>query len=326
MDTRGKVGIGLKKNSDGAIVVAGLSKSGPAETAGLLVGDVLETIDGRSVPLSVDAAGTMLNGAVDSVVAVKVKRSGVFSASTVSFKITRKDMDPKPPAQRRAAPPHMSTVVDNGGFSLSAIFDQGLNQSLAAVGAGVGIGVELKTQGGAVVIKSIGKGGGADKAGGRIQVNDAIVEIDGVPVEQKVETVQAKLLGARGSEVKLRVRRTGVFGFQVCLTPAPALPPGRRRAARAHLRVSLLPCIFELESQTDTRCLVPTCFSETLSDWMLDSRSFLAPPPPFFVLLLPFAVSSSSPLACFLALPTLPRLSTWLAHGSLPKRLQERIR
>jgi len=244
MDTRGKVGIGLKKNSDGAIVVAGLSKSGPAETAGLLVGDVLETIDGRSVPLSVDAAGTMLNGAVDSVVAVKVKRSGVFSASTVSFKITRKDMDPKPPAQRRAAPPHMSTVADNGGFSLSAIFDQGLNQSLAAVGAGVGIGVELKTQGGAVVIKSIGKGGGADKAGGRIQVNDAIVEIDGVPVEQKVETVQAKLLGARGSEVKLRVRRTGVFGFQVCLTPAPALPPGRRRAARAHLRVSLLPCIF----------------------------------------------------------------------------------
>ena len=91
MDTRGKVGVGLGKNDDGGIVVTVVSKGGPAETAGLLVGDVLETIDGRAVPgLSTDAAGTMLCGAVDSVVAVKVKRSSVLLApTTVILKMTR---------------------------------------------------------------------------------------------------------------------------------------------------------------------------------------------------------------------------------------------
>ena len=90
MDTRGKVGVGLGKNDDGRIVVTVVSKCGPAETAGLLVGDVLETIDGRAVPgLSTDAAGTMLCGAVDSVVVVKVKRSALLGPTTVILKMTR---------------------------------------------------------------------------------------------------------------------------------------------------------------------------------------------------------------------------------------------
>jgi hypothetical protein len=90
MDTRGKVGVGLGKNDDGGIVVTVVSKGGPAETAGLLVGDVLETIDGRAVPgLSTDAAGTMLCGAVDSVVVVKVRRSVLLAPTTVILKMTR---------------------------------------------------------------------------------------------------------------------------------------------------------------------------------------------------------------------------------------------
>jgi C-terminal processing protease CtpA/Prc len=93
MDTRGKVGVGLGKNDDGGIVVTVVSKGGPAETAGLLVGDVLETIDGRAVPgLSTDAAGTMLCGAVDSLVVVKVRRSTssvLLAPTTVILKMTR---------------------------------------------------------------------------------------------------------------------------------------------------------------------------------------------------------------------------------------------
>jgi C-terminal processing protease CtpA/Prc len=115
-------------------------------------------------------------------------------------------------ARQQASSPSMADITAaNTGFSLSTIFDQGL----AAVGGGVGIGVALATKDGAVVISSIGKGGGADKTSGKIQVNDEIVEIDGKPVEQKIEAVQQKLLGARGSEIKLRLKRYGVFGFQV---------------------------------------------------------------------------------------------------------------
>jgi C-terminal processing protease CtpA/Prc len=116
-----------------------------------------------------------------------------------------------PGGQKASSPSIAHTTAANTGFSLSAMFDQGI----AAVGGGVGIGVALAIKNGAVVISSIGKGGGADKTGGKIQVNDEIVEIDGKPVEQKLEAVQQKLLGARGSEIKLRLKRYGVFGFQV---------------------------------------------------------------------------------------------------------------
>jgi hypothetical protein len=116
-----------------------------------------------------------------------------------------------PGGQKASSPSIAHTTAANTGFSLSAMFDQGI----AAVGGSVGIGVALAIKNGAVVISSIGKGGGADKTGGKIQVNDEIVEIDGKPVEQKLEAVQQKLLGARGSEIKLRLKRYGVFGSQV---------------------------------------------------------------------------------------------------------------
>jgi C-terminal processing protease CtpA/Prc len=74
---------------------------------------------------------------------------------------------------------------------------------------GIGVTLALTTKNGAVVISSIVKGGGADKTGGKIQVNDEIVEIDGKPVEQKIEAVQQELHGARGSEIKLRLKRYG---------------------------------------------------------------------------------------------------------------------
>ena len=120
-------------------------------------------------------------------------------------------MAPKTPGQQASSRNLAHTAAANTGFSLSAMLDQGI----AAVGGGVGIGVALATKNGAVVISSIGKGGGADKTGGKIQVNDQIVEIDGMPVEQKIEAVQQKLLGVRGSEIKLRLKRYGVFGSQV---------------------------------------------------------------------------------------------------------------
>ena len=37
MDTRGKIGVGLKKNADGLIVVARLSTDGPAQQVGQIL-------------------------------------------------------------------------------------------------------------------------------------------------------------------------------------------------------------------------------------------------------------------------------------------------
>ena len=85
----------------------------------------------------------------------------------------------------------------------------------ACLGGAEGIGVKVQLKDGLVVIRGIQKGGGADKTGGRVQAGDVLVEIDGNTAGSSLDQVSARLAGVRGSEVKLRLRRTGVFGFQV---------------------------------------------------------------------------------------------------------------
>ena len=85
----------------------------------------------------------------------------------------------------------------------------------ASLGGAEGIGVKLQHEDGLVVIRGIQKGGGADKTAGRVQAGDVVVEIDGKTAGSSLDDVSARLAGVRGSEVKLRLRRTGVFGFQV---------------------------------------------------------------------------------------------------------------
>ena len=46
MDARGKVGIGLKQNEKGEMLIVWVASGGPAAVAGIQSGDVLEQIDG----------------------------------------------------------------------------------------------------------------------------------------------------------------------------------------------------------------------------------------------------------------------------------------
>jgi C-terminal processing protease CtpA/Prc len=208
-DTRGKVGMTLKKDIEGRIVVDGLAPGGPAEQAGVVLGDILELVDGLVVK-TVDAAGGRLSGPVGSDVILSMRRGVVFGSHSFDIRVTRKDLSLRRAESFKIQKPR-GIAEASSTFSNSSIFDH----MHAAVSGGVGLGVKLKQSGGTVVISAIGKGGGADNAGGRVQTGDVIVEVDDEPAGSTPEAVSKQLTGARGSTVRLRLRRVGVFGFQV---------------------------------------------------------------------------------------------------------------
>mmetsp|Transcript_72727 Transcript_72727/g.117964 ORF Transcript_72727/g.117964 Transcript_72727/m.117964 type:complete len:461 (-) Transcript_72727:658-2040(-) len=230
MDARGKVGIGLKQNEKGEMLIVWVASGGPAAVAGIQSGDVLEQIDGKATPKTFDATGSALNGPVDSAVTVTVRRSRVFGSSSFTLKLKRRGTPPPAPSAHSgtstasAVASAQSTTPNSGAFSITAIF----NQVHASLGGAEGIGVKLQHKDGLVVIRGIQKGGGADKTAGRVQAGDVVVEIDGKTAGSSLDDVSARLAGVRGSEVKLRLRRTGVFGFQMidvtCVREAPEPP------------------------------------------------------------------------------------------------------
>ena len=165
----------------------------------------MEQVDGKPVS-SIDEAGQRLNGPVDTVVVMTVKRGMVFGSHTFDIKVTRKEL-----AMKKTGSFTSPRQMASPAFSNSSIFDR----VHAAVGGGVGLGLDLAKSGSAVAIRAIRKGGGADKTKGKVQVGDVIVEVDDAPAGTTAEAVSKQLTGVRGTTVKLRLRRSGVFGFQV---------------------------------------------------------------------------------------------------------------
>lgn len=79
------IGINIKANEAGAVVISAVTVGGPADTAGLKVGDVIQAVDGRAVNgYSVSMVGDLLRGKVGGTVSVRVLRDG----TTHTFKVT----------------------------------------------------------------------------------------------------------------------------------------------------------------------------------------------------------------------------------------------
>ena len=88
----GGVGIDGVPRSDGAIVVRQLVLGGPAQLAGLQVGDVITRIDGKATAGSdfKDLVEHRLRGRAGTPVTLQVKRSG--SAKPLSFNLVRRQL------------------------------------------------------------------------------------------------------------------------------------------------------------------------------------------------------------------------------------------
>lgn len=90
--SRARVGIGIniKENEAGAVMISAVTVGGPADTAGLKVGDIIQAVDGRSVDgYSVSMVGDLLRGEVGGKVSVRVLRDGKQQTFSVTHALMR---------------------------------------------------------------------------------------------------------------------------------------------------------------------------------------------------------------------------------------------
>ena len=94
----GGVGLALYSEDDGSITVRGLLPDGPAEKAGIRVGDVLVSVEDAVVGF--EAAGRRLRGEVGTAVKLTVRRDG----KGLDFTLTRAAINLPPMAGKGGAP------------------------------------------------------------------------------------------------------------------------------------------------------------------------------------------------------------------------------
>jgi serine protease Do len=161
-------GMGLKE-AKGALV-AGVTEKGPAETAGLLAGDVIVRFNGRAVGTHRDLTRMVADTAVDSEIEVVVLRKGV--ETTLKVKLGRledgeKLMAAKEPEKPAAKPePTLPKVL---GLSLSTL-DKAARDKFK---------IKDKVAQGVVVAEVAPNTAAADK---RLQAGDVILQIGQEPV------------------------------------------------------------------------------------------------------------------------------------------------
>lgn len=189
--TRGRIGVqaqelsvdlaasfGLKE-PNGALVVA-LEKNGPAEAAGLMPGDVVQTFDGKPVQGSADLARLVASTKPGTAVQLGIWRKG--EARTVQ--VTVAELTPERPTVQ-GAPQEMPT--NRAGLALSELTPQQRKS--------------LRIDHGLVVRKA---SGAAQRAG--IQPGDVLLAINDVPIAT-LAAFEQQLARTAGESVALLIRR-----------------------------------------------------------------------------------------------------------------------
>eukprot|EP00961_Rhodomonas_salina_P257424 3479158-Rhodomonas_salina.1 len=173
---------------------------------------------------SAEWAGVRLSGPKGSDVKVKLVRTGMSGAENIYVTLKRDD----PPAaaaeaaqkraesERKQAEQKRADKAEaerkargEGEWSLFSM----VGDAASAVGLPTcGVGVKLADGNKEVVVAEVLRGGVADKSG-RVNKGDVLKEVDGQQVES-AESGAWKLAGPRGSEVKLKLVRSGLMGFE----------------------------------------------------------------------------------------------------------------
>jgi serine protease Do len=171
--------LGLEK-SQGALV-ANVSKDGPAEKAGVKVGDVIVEFDGKEVKDSGDLPIIVARTAVDKKVRMKVMRD----KKEVSLNVAVGELKDEEV---------VATAPEKGELGLTV---QRLTPQIAE-----SLGLD-KTEG--VVVTAVEAGSAADEAG--IRRGDVVLEVDRKAIRNLDEYKKAVAIARKGRGVLFLVRR-----------------------------------------------------------------------------------------------------------------------
>ena len=95
------IGLGISETEAGTIAITNLTMGGPADTAGLKVGDIIVSVDGRDVTgYTLNMVIELIRGAADTSVTLKVRRGGGLYSFT---------------AKRTVLPVSTVSATDHGG-------------------------------------------------------------------------------------------------------------------------------------------------------------------------------------------------------------------
>jgi serine protease Do len=190
--TRGWLGVMIQKvtpdiaeslglpDAQGALV-AEVMKDGPAQSAGIKVGDVIVEFDGHPIKDSTDLPMIVARTPIGKVVTVKVIRDK--AAQSLSVKIAElKDEE-------------MASVAPQESFGLTV---QSLTPEIAE---SLGLGSDVK----GVVVSAVDPGSSADDAG--MRRGDVIVEVNRKPVKDMASYRRALEGSGKGKNVLFLVRR-----------------------------------------------------------------------------------------------------------------------
>lgn len=195
------VGFVLSENDRKEKVVHAISPDGPAARSGVAVGDVIVTIDGRSIfDLDLDTAASLCKGEYGSECLLGIRKKGYFEVQPIL--VTRGFITSA--AVTSNAPP-----ISTGFFSSAPQSPGGmLFDGTSTPGSGLGFVLNEPFAYGEKVVQAVMPGAPAALAG--VQVGDIITAVDGVNITNlNINQAAALCRGPLGSDCILGCKRRG---------------------------------------------------------------------------------------------------------------------
>jgi serine protease Do len=183
-------GLGLPR--DRGVVVSDIEPGGPADQAGLRIGDVLDAIDGRRIDILPDLTSALYRES-----GARLQLAVLRGGNTLTVEVETVQPDRSLQAMAEVADPETHLVRRLGIIALD--IDGSVQQRL-----------HLRAGSGVIVLARVLQGPGATSA---LQPGDAIRAVNGAPVSSVDQLRRAAKERGRSEPLVLQVERNGRFRF-----------------------------------------------------------------------------------------------------------------
>jgi serine protease Do len=183
-------GLGLPR--DTGVVVSDVEPGGPADQAGLRIGDVLDAVDGRRIDILPDLMSALYREG-----GARLKFAVLRGGSTLNLEVETLQPDRSLQAMAEAANPETHLVRRLGIIALD--IDRMVQQRL-----------RLRAGSGVIVLARVLEGPGATSA---LQPGDAIHAVDGAPIASVDQLKRAAKERDRSEPLVLQIERNGQFRY-----------------------------------------------------------------------------------------------------------------
>jgi serine protease Do len=186
-------------DKNGALIVD-ITEGGPAEKAGLKVGDVITAYDNRKIESMQELKNWVASTPPGKQVSIRISRDGKVLTKVVTMGESASQSSPATAVERQSAVPSAPKIVDNNlkGVSVRDVTDDILQR----------LGVKRKLRG--VVITTISED---SPALGTLERGDIIIEMNRKPIQSTADFNQVASGIGKGQDILLLIVRGGASQY-----------------------------------------------------------------------------------------------------------------